>query len=296
MPTFPLFQVDAFTTQPFQGNSCVVVFDADHLTADMMQTIAKEMNLAETAFVSKSTKADFKVRYFTPASEIPLAGHPTIATVHALIDAKKLAITKERTKISLELRDGPIQIDIIATPGQAIHITMTQRKPEFFATFDADELAPMFGLGTGDFLRDVPIQIVSTGTRQLMVALQNHDALRRASLNFTTFAKFRQKHKVFSPHLFCLEGISNQGQTFARHLDIPPDLLEDPFTGSATGGMGAYLWKYNLINKSTFIAEQGHWMGRPGQAKVEVIGSRSDITSVRVGGNAVTILRGEISF
>ena len=139
MPTYPLFQIDAFTTQPFKGNSCAVVFDADHLTADMMQTIAQEMNLAETAFVSNSMLADFKVRYFTPASEIPLAGHPTIATVHALIDAKRLTLNKESTQISLELRDGPIQVDIISKPGQAIHIIMTQRKPEFFATFDTDE-------------------------------------------------------------------------------------------------------------------------------------------------------------
>lgn len=213
-----------------------------------------------------------------------------------MIDAKRLLITNERTQIALELRDGPILIDVISKLDQPIEIIMTQRKPKFLATFETSDLAPLFGLRTKDFLTDVPIQIVSTGTRQLMVPIQNHKALRHAKLNFTKFAEFRQKHDVMSPHLFCLKGITNQGHIFARHLDIPPDLVEDSFTGSATGGMGAYLWKYDLIHEPTFIAEQGHWMGRPGRASVEVIGSRTDIKTVRVGGNAVTILRGELFF
>jgi trans-2,3-dihydro-3-hydroxyanthranilate isomerase len=71
--------------------------------------------------------------------------------------------------------------------------------------------------------------------------------------------------------------------------------MEDPFTGSATGGMAAYLWRYGLLDQPTFIAEQGHWMGRPGQATVEVIGPRDDIETVRVGGSAVTIVRGELT-
>ena len=71
--------------------------------------------------------------------------------------------------------------------------------------------------------------------------------------------------------------------------------MEDPFTGSATGGMAAYLWHYGLIEKPTFIAEQGHWMNRPGQAQVEVIGTRDDIQTVKVGGPAVTVIKGELS-
>jgi trans-2,3-dihydro-3-hydroxyanthranilate isomerase len=93
--------------------------------------------------------------------------------------------------------------------------------------------------------------------------------------------------------LFCLQGISDAGATFARHFGVPPDLLEDPFTGSATGGMAAYLWHYGLIPSPQFIAEQGHWLQRPGQASVEVIGPRDDIQAVKVGGPAVAILCGE---
>ena len=89
--------------------------------------------------------------------------------------------------------------------------------------------------------------------------------------------------------------MSSEGQTFARHFGTPPDTFEDPFTGSATGGMAAYLWHYGLIDSPQFIAEQGHWMNRPGQAVVEVIGPRENIASVKVGGTAVTVLRGELA-
>jgi trans-2,3-dihydro-3-hydroxyanthranilate isomerase len=98
----------------------------------------------------------------------------------------------------------------------------------------------------------------------------------------------------FSPHLFCLTGATAAGQTFARHVGTPPEFMEDPFTGSATGGMAAYLWHYGLIDNPTFVAEQGHWMQRPGTGYVEVLGPPSAITGVRVGGAAITVLRGTL--
>lgn len=92
-----------------------------------------------------------------------------------------------------------------------------------------------------------------------------------------------------------MQGVTDQGRTFARHFAPPPDVFEDPFTGSATGGMAAYLWHYGLIDQPTFIAEQGHWLHRPGQATVEVVGPREAIETVKVGGGAVTVIRGEIT-
>ncbi len=152
----------------------------------------------------------------------------------------------------------------------------------------------MMKAGSADALPDVPIQTVSTGTLQLMVALRNHDALRRARLDVPAYAELRARADFFCPHLFCLGGVTKQGQTFARDFGLPPDAMEDPFTGSATGGMAAFLWRYGLLDKPTFTAEQGHWLGRPGQATVEVIGPRDDIETVKVGGGAATIMRGEL--
>ena len=91
------------------------------------------------------------------------------------------------------------------------------------------------------------------------------------------------------------KGITPQGQTFARHFGVPPDTPEDPFTGSATGGMAAYLWHHGLLDEPHFIAEQGHWMNRPGQATVEVVGPKDEIETVKVGGKAVTVMRGQLT-
>ena len=109
------------------------------------------------------------------------------------------------------------------------------------------------------------------------------------------FSSLHAQGDFFSAHFFCLGGATSTGDTFARHFAPPPDLIEDPFTGSATGGMAAYLWYYGLIDEPTFIAEQGHWMNRPGQAEVELLGPRDDIHSVKVGGQAVTVLHGEFT-
>lgn len=127
-----------------------------------------------------------------------------------------------------------------------------------------------------------------------MIPVRGHRALRRAQINVAAYAEFRTTADFFSPHLFCLGGVTEAGQTFARHFGTPPDIIEDPFTGSATGGMAAYLWRYGLLEQPAFIAEQGHWLGRPGQATVEIVGPRDDIETVKVGGGAATIVRGEL--
>jgi hypothetical protein len=165
------------------------VFDADALDAATMQAIAREQNLSETAFVIRSNVADFGVRYFTPAEEIPLAGHPTIATAFALVDTGRVRLTGERTKITLELRVGPIQVDLFATGAKVQRVVMTQLKPKFLSTYPASEVMPIFGLKPDDALGDRPLQTVSTGTPQLMVPVTGHvrcvapcrrGALRRA--------------------------------------------------------------------------------------------------------------------
>ena len=287
-------QIDAFTTVRLGGNPCAIIFDADDLNDETRLAIAREMNLSETSFVVKSEVADFGARYFTPAEEIPLAGHPTIATVFALIDSGRLKLTGDLTTISLELRVGPIRVDIESQQGVVKHIVMSQKKPQFLRVYTPEEVMPVFGLAVADVLPGAPLQTVSTGTPQLMIPVRDLDVLRRSSLNTALYVPLRARGDFFSTHLFCVQGVTEQGATFARHFVTPPDLLEDPFTGSATGGMGAYLWHHGLIDRPTFIAEQGHWMHRPGLAKVEVVGPRDDIETVKVGGGAITVLRGEL--
>jgi trans-2,3-dihydro-3-hydroxyanthranilate isomerase len=294
MPTYPFLQVDAFTDRPLAGNPCAVVLDADDLDEATMLAIAREMNLSETAFVLRSTIADFRARYFTPAEEIPLAGHPTIATAFALVATGRLPLTGDLTNFSLELQVGSIPIEIQSHAGAIKQVIMTQKKPLFLNTYTPADVLPVFGLGVADGLPGAPIQTISTGTPQLMVPLRDQTALRQAQLDILAYNLLRARGDFFSPHLFCLGGVTGIGDTFARHFGTPPDLLEDPFTGSATGGMAAYLWRYGLLEEPKFVAEQGHWMGRPGQAAVEVIGSRPEILAVKVGGAAALVARGEL--
>ena len=294
MPTFPFMQVDAFADTPLRGNPCAIVFDADGLDDATMLAIAREMNLSETAFVVRSQVADVGARYFTPAEEIPLAGHPTIATIFALAETGRLALDGDLTTISLELRVGPIPVDIHAQGGRVRTIVMTQKRPQFLRTYAAADVLPAFGLGPDDMLPNVVAQTVSTGTPMLMVPLRDHAALRRAQVDIGAYQRLRAGGDFFSPHLFCLGGATEAGDTFARQFGIPPDTSEDPFTGSATGSMAAYLWRNGLIDRPHFVAEQGHWMHRPGHAEVEIVGPRDAIETVKVGGSAVTVLRGEL--
>lgn len=294
MRKYPFMQVDAFTTEALGGNPCAVFFDTEDLDDQTMLGITREMNLSESAFVRSSNIADFGVRYFTPMGEIPMAGHPTIATTFALVDSGRLLLATDVTNIHLELKVGPILIEIQSQDGQVKNITMSQKKPQFLQVYEPDTVLPVFGLSQSDLLPDLPIQTVSTGTPQLMICVRDLDVLKKLNPNSKAYQELHRTSDWFSSHFFCLEGVTPAGKTFARHLSPPPDIFEDPFTGSATGGMGAYLWHYGLLAEPIFIAEQGHWMHRPGQAKVEVIGLRDEIETVKVGGPAITVLRGEL--
>jgi trans-2,3-dihydro-3-hydroxyanthranilate isomerase len=294
MSVYPLYQVDAFTTRPLGGNPCAVVFDCADLDDAVMLAVAREMNLSETSFVWRMADGRFRARYFTVAGEIPLAGHPTIATVYALVDAGRLELDGDYLKLPLVLRDGPIEVEIFAKNGNVERVVMSQRKPQFLSTHRPADVLPAFGLEEADLLPGAVIQTVSTGTPQLMIPIKDHGSLRRATIDPEKYAALRNASDFFSPHLFCLQGIE-RGAAFARHFGVPPAFMEDPFTGSAAGGMAAYLWHHRLIEKPAFVAEQGHWMSRPGEGYVEVIGSREDIQTVKVGGAAVTVFRGELT-
>jgi trans-2,3-dihydro-3-hydroxyanthranilate isomerase len=297
MPHLPFLQIDAFTDRAFGGNPCAVVFDADSLSSDTMQRIAREMNLSETAFVVSSQTADFGARYFTPAEEIPMAGHPTVATILGLMERKQLPFPSERIiQTTLELKAGILPIEIKTVDDQQPIVTMSQMKPQFLTCCDPEEVALALNVPREGLAEGVPIQVVSTGTPQLMVPLKKQSLLKEIEVNLPAFIRLKNKVEFFSTHIFCLEGATAEGKTFARHFSPPPDIFEDPFTGSATGGMAAYLWHYHLIEEPTFVAEQGHWLNRPGKAYVEVVGPRQAIETVKVSGGGVVVIRGELSF
>ena len=290
MASFQFFQVDAFTDVALRGNPCAIVLDADSLKSDQMQAIAREQNLSETAFILQSDQADVRARYFTPFQEIPLAGHPTIASIHILVESGRIQLTEPKTTISLELEAGIVSVDVLTSPGNPTEIVMTQLKPQFLSIVPPDQATSAFGLSSTDLIPEKPVQVVSTGTPQLMLPVRDVNILDKIQVNIASLKQLSSDFQFFSAHLF---SVSNT-ESFARHFATPPDVFEDPFTGSATGGMGAYLWHYNLISQPTFVAHQGAWIKRPGQGRVTILGPRNNISAVQVGGRAITVITGTL--
>jgi trans-2,3-dihydro-3-hydroxyanthranilate isomerase len=178
--------------------------------------------------------------------------------------------------------------------GRVTHVVMTQKKPEFGRTFTHAEVAPLFGLAVDDLDPRYLPEVVSTGTPQLMVLAKSLDVLKRIHADFYALQEFSERNKFFSAHVFCLHGFSPSADTHARHYAPEGGIAEDPFTGSASGGMGAYIVRHGILPGSRFHIEQGHLCGRPGEGDVEVVGPREDIETVKVGGPAITVMRGEL--
>ena len=293
MTRLPFLLVDAFTARSYAGNGCAVVLDAGALTDGQMQTIAQEMNQAETAFVREIRGATVVLRFFTPAEEIPLAGHPTIAALHALLATDRLG-SDGATAFDVRLPAGRVTVTLDRLADRGIHLAMRQQPPVFLRRYPAELVAPCFGLTGHDLRPDAPAETVSTGTPMLMVALRSHEALRRATLDVPRYLALKTSGDFFSPHLFCLGGATPEGDTFARQFGVFPDLPEDAATGSATGGMAAFLWHHRLITKPSFVAEQGHWMHRPSRIEVQVEGPPNAITAVTIAGTAVITAEGTL--
>jgi len=295
MPEYEIRIVDSFTTERYAGNPCGVVTHAEGLTPDQMQAIAREMNLSETAFVTPSEVADVRVRFFTPRKEIPLAGHPTIATMHALVEEGRFEVAGAPRRIVQELNVGVLPVDLSRREDGHVRIAMTQATPEFHQELDPDVFARVLGIGVADLLDGAPPRVVSTGTRQAMIPVASLAVLERVRPDLERLAELETAEGYFSTHVFALETYDPANRVHARHFGPSSGVWEDPVTGSATGGMAAYLWRYGLVREAAYTAEQGHIMGRPGLVEVEVEGEGDTPTTVRIAGTAVTVLRGTIT-
>jgi PhzF family phenazine biosynthesis protein len=288
MALFDFDWVDAFSDRAFGGNGCAVVHGGAVLSEETSLNYVRETSLVECTFTGPSEVADIRVRYFLASREIPFAGHPTIATVAAMRD--RGMIIKDR--VVLETGAGLVPIVM-----KGDTISMTQVAPRFGKTPDPTLVAAAISL-PADAILGQP-QYVSTGLPFCITVLRDHEALRAAKLNLNALEHLASEMgnlgtDMAEPFLVTLEGASDTGDTFSRLLMAPPSPPEDPFTGSATGAMAAYLWRHGLMEKNCFIAEQGHWLGRPGQAQVTRVGSPNAIEGVEVSGTGFVLMRGTV--
>jgi len=289
MAAFDFDWIDAFSEAPFGGNGCAVVHGGAVLSDATCTAYVRETSLVECTFTGPSDVADFHVKYYLASREIPFAGHPTVATVAALLHRGLIA---DEGSLTLQTGAGIVAIDV----NNGL-ITMTQVAPEFGPEVAADIIAPIGGIDPQDIV-GTP-QIVSTGLPFCVTVLKDRAAVERLKFNSGAFAKYcahigQDASDMMEPYWIAQEGMTPAGDTFARLLLDPPSPPEDPFTGSATGAAACYLWAKGLIDAPVYRAEQGHGMGRPGRAQVEVLGARDAITGVKVSGRGVVVMSGQV--
>ncbi len=284
-------QWDVFTSNPLEGNSLAVFFDGRGLSDAEMLAIAKEMNLSETTFILPRDPAiererGVRVRIFTVQEELPFAGHPTLGTAYALRGESSVK------EIVLELNVGKVPVRFEETSGQPVFGEMTQVDPVFGAQHDREAVARATGLSVEDFDPTLPIQTVSTGVAFTVTPLRSLAIIQKLRVDMNRAGEYLEKTGGKFMYFVARETVDPAAGLHARMLFYNG---EDPATGSAAGCTAAWMVAHGVAepDKPVFI-EQGVEMRRP--SRIFVRASRRDnrIVNVRVGGNAVEVIRGEV--
>src|SRR3989442_4294752 len=268
--------VDVFTEVPFAGNQlCVVPEPPSELDTETMQMLAREIGFSETTFVTAIREGGYDVRIFTPVSELPFAGHPTLGTAFALAWEGRVTPSVLQTSAA---GDVPVEIDLARGNG-----TMRQLPTVFGPEFDdRGAVARADGLEPDDLVDGLPIVPVSTGIPQLLVPVRDEGALRRAVRDDRGCADVcRRADAAESVYLFSVRG---DGDVMVRMFDRSSKIGEDPATGSGAGPLGAYLSRHGLAGMPRHaLVAQGELVGRPSFLHVDVAVD-GDAFEVRVGG------------
>ena len=284
-------QWDVFSAKPLEGNSLAVFSDARGLSDGEMQAIAKEMNLSETTFIlprDQETERErgIRVRIFTVEEELPFAGHPTLGTAFAL---RGESGAKE---VMLELNVGKVPVRFEETSRQPTFGEMTQKDPVFGMLHDREAVARATGLKIDDFDASLPIETVSTGLPYTVVPLRSLAVIQNLRIDLRRADDYLSKTGGKFLYFVTRETVDPAAGLHARMLFYNG---EDPATGSAAGCTAAWMVAHGVAEpEQHMLIEQGIEMRRP--SRIFVRASRSDnrIVNVRVGGNAVEVIRGEV--
>lgn len=322
----PFWLVDAFTGKPLSGNPAGVVLDADWLSEEEMQAIAREVNASETVFVMSPSlpgSADFRTRFFSPVREVDLCGHATVAAFYLLGELGRLARTVPpkpispqpgqgkmgtglETLVRQETRAGvfPVEVQFDAD-GHVSAVFMGQPQPEFRPfTGSLETLAAALGTTAAAVERSgLPVGCACTGLWHLMVPVAGLDVLRSLNPDHAALARLNEAAGVLTTHVFTMETISAGSTAHARSFAPLLGITEDPQTGTASGALAAYLLAAGAFRPPKgpgpvrMAFEQGHFLGRAGMIYVEVDTDPQEprqVVSVRVGGKAAIAVAGKI--
>jgi trans-2,3-dihydro-3-hydroxyanthranilate isomerase len=298
-----MVQIDVFTSRALTGNALAVFLDGRGLSTEQMQAVARETNLSETTFILPGDAAvertrGVRVRIFTVQEELPFAGHPTLGTAFVLRGQTGAATgLVAESEIRLDLNVGTVPVRFTQEPGQLVFGEMTQKNPEFGAIHNVDDIARVTGLRAADFDDSVPIQTVSTGVPFTIVALRSLKTLQNLHFDFHHAAEYlaRSEGKFF--YFVCRETVDPKARLHARMIFYNG---EDPATGAAAGCCAAWMVAHSVAaSEEQVLIEQGLEMHRPSCIFVRATkqDDRHDnhVANVRVGGNCVEVLRGEVT-
>lgn len=293
--------VDVFTDRRFAGNPLAVFPDASGIDPVLMPAIAREFNLSETVFVlpPDDPRHTRRARIFTPGSELPFAGHPTVGTGWLLAHLGLVPLTGDRTDLVLEEGVGPVRVTVFADNGRPVRSELGVAKlPEKGpAPAGVADLAAMLSLEASD-LAGAPhaSEAWSCGTPFLFVPLRDRAAVGRARLRADVWDRVAAAGGAAGVFVFAadpeLDGSDLRARMFAPNLGVG----EDPATGSAVSALGGYLAERDGTRDGTrrWVIEQGFEMGRPSLLELSVDRKAGGITDVRVGGPTVFVSEGEI--
>jgi len=271
--------VNAFTLNGGGGNPAGVVLDATGLDARQMQAIATRLALSETAFVCPSEEADMEVRFFTPTSEIDFCGHAIVATFATLRQNGLL----QKSSFQLKTRLGNLPV-VLGDDGE---VSMHQALPVFGDCLDAARVSDILGIAAEEIRAPrLPIQIVSTGLRDVMVALRDESVLARIKPDFDAMARFNRESDSVGFHVFALAEPGSPVTARCRNFAPLFGIEEESATGSSAGALACYLNQHLDPRQLAYQFEQGHGMGRPSRLSARISRLSDRISSVVVGGCA----------
>jgi trans-2,3-dihydro-3-hydroxyanthranilate isomerase len=293
MTTISFHIVDVFAEQKYAGNQLAVLRDAQGLSGDDMQKIAREVNFSETTFIPSDSERDggYDVRIFTPGAEVPFAGHPTLGTAYVI---RREIIRKPVEQVILNLKVGQIPVRFERQAEGRDIAWMTPKEATFGEVFDPGELAPLLKINQADIDTDFPIQSVSTGLPFVLLPLRSLEAVRRAGVvrdQWLDWVKDRPAKMLF---VFCRQTLDSANQIHARAFCDYYGIVEDPATGSANSCFAAYLAKHRYFgtDQVDVRVEQGYEVGRPSLIYLKAQ-DRDGTIAVNVGGKVIAIAQGK---
>ncbi len=284
--------VDVFAEEKYAGNQLAVFRNARGLSDGEMQRIAREMNFSETTFVLSDEPRDggYDVRIFTPAAEVPFAGHPTLGTAYVI---SREIIGEPVEQLTLNLKIGQIPVTF-GSKSEPDVLWMKQKAPEFGATADANVIANMLGLGPAQIDTRFPAQEVSTGLWFIVVPLANLDAVRAACVVREKYFALVEEREKAGILVFCPEAYSTRNDLNVRVFVPYYGIEEDPATGSGNGCLASYLVKHRYFgtDQIDIRVEQGYEIQRPSLIRHRAR-QDSGAIDVNIGGKVVTTAQGQ---